>query len=543
MAKPRQIEFSKELEELRALAVLITRDNLIRVQYDPKAPTCSFDHENNVITLSVNHYPDWVKANDIIARKMLDSSLMHECLHRRISKPLKKYIEDWVDRLRQTPDGYPNLAYEIVNVVEDRRCNYYGKNRYRFDLGKRQEMKELIFKDMIETNLPTELPKAKHSGMVLGAYLDKALYGVDVSPIYAKLKKEEVEAIEECINLTKALEYKTFRIDVVNGYKTIYGKLKALLKEDMPEMNAGNLVPMIDGGTLRGDISQKLAQALGQQAKAEQKTKDELEKDLQKGHGAGEGTGVEIPAPDPNPASYSQMIDRNKPEIDRLLSRLKKTIRPIMKRQIFQRRGRLMSPLIAKSYVQSMRREVSDIFVKNTLSFEKEKSSIGFIFDYSGSVPRDQAEDITTILNEVFGHWVEDFGYAIAVFGDNNQKIKTFFETFQNTRARIGNITVDTGGTRLHDIAESFLRMFNSMHDQRRKILVVASDFSLCDPTESEEVITQFAKAGVELIFIGFGSCSSVRTFARNVKAKRTSITDVKEFPERFLDVYLDVNR
>lgn len=542
MAKPKSQEFSKELEELRSLAVILTHDNLIRVKYDSQAPSCSFNYKKNTITLSTNHYPDWVKLNDWIARKMLDSSLMHECLHRTKSKVLVKYVEDWTDRLRNN-EGYVNLAYQVVNVVEDRRCNYYGKNRYRFDLGKRQELKELIFKDMIETNIPKELATADHNGLIFGAYLDKALYDVDTSPILAKLKPEEREVIEECVKITEGLQYKSFRIDVVNGYKTIYEKLKSILDKDMNEMDAGNLVPQIDGGTLKGDISKQLASILDNLAKKEQQAEQKLEDDLQKGHGAGEGTGVEIPAPEPDYAAYSQMVDRNKPEIERLLSRLKKIIKPINRRDIFQNRGRLMSQIIAKSYVSSLRRQVTNVYVKNTMQMEKEKVSIGFLFDYSGSVPRDQAEDITTILNEVFGRWVEDYGFGIAVFGENNQKIKTFFETFQNTRARIGNITVSASGTRMHDIAESFLKMFNSIHEQRRKIMVVASDFELCDENDSEQVIEQFAKAGIELIFIGFGSCGNVRSFAKKVKAHRTTISSVSELPERFLDVYLKVER
>jgi flagellar hook-basal body complex protein FliE len=437
-----------------------------------------------------------------------------------------------------TPNGLPQFAYEVVNVVEDKRCNYFGKNRYRFDLGKRQELKELIFKDMIETNIPEYIAKAKKNSLIVGAYLDKALYNVDISPILARLEPAEVDAVNFAIETTEKLKYARLRIDVVNGYKAIYDKLRPFLTND--EDGYGQLTATIDGGQIKGDISKALAQALTQIAKAEQKAEQQLDADLKKGSGAGEGTGLEIPAPDPDFSAYSQMVDRNKPYIERLLNKLKRLIRPQTQRAVYQNRGRIMSPILARAYVSSLQRQVNNIYVKNTVVFEKQKVNIGFLFDYSGSVPREQAEDITTTLNEVFGHWVEDYGFAIAVFGDNNQKVKTFFETFQNTKARIGNITVSASGTRIHDLAESFLKMFNSIHEQRRKILVVASDFEFCDEAEAEEVIEQYAKAGIELLFIGFGSCSNVKTFARKVKAKRTSITNVEELPERFLEVYLN---
>ncbi len=538
--------FSQELEELRNLAVYLTKDTGIHLKYDAKAETCSFDHKENLIVLTTNAYPDYVKNNERICRKLLDSSCAHEAGHRTKTVPLLPYVERHIQRLKLHKRSFPELFSLIVNTVEDKRINIFNKDRYRFDVGKRQELKELIFKDQIETNLAKELkdPKITKAGLLLGAIGNKTLYNVDITPILAKLDADEQKDVQEALRLCEAVKYKSLRIDVFNTYVQIYDLIAKHIKEDA---NAGQLMVRYvlgsgyAGKLIKGDVSDALKQALAQIVKEEEDAEKKLEEDLKKGEGAGQGTGLEIPPPEPDIAEYEQIVASVKPEIDRLLGKLKRIMKPIVSQEIYQRQGRIMANILARSYINSLHRNVQNIYVKRTVKLEKEKIALGMIIDFSGSVDKETALKITTILTEVFGNFVEDYGFAIGAFGENCQRIKSFFEEFNNTRARIANINVSSCGTRLHDLLVSFLKMFNNIHEERRKVLVIASDFSLCDQEESEKVIEAYSKSGIELVFMGFDSCkANLNTFASKIKAKRTEIDDIANLPERFLDVYLE---
>jgi hypothetical protein len=204
----------------------------------------------------------------------------------------------------------------------------------------------------------------------------------------------------------------------------------------------------------------------------------------------------------------------------------------------------MMCPIVPRIYTNSFRGTVKNVYMNVQSRFEKEQVAIQFWFDFSGSVDKKEAERITTILNEVFGHYVDDMGFSIGCFGADTQKIKTFFESFDNTRARIGAISVNAGGTELSVGLEASLKMFNTIKNERRRILVVASDFSLGDEEKAEELMQQYAKAGIECIFIGFCSCENVYHFAEKVsglRVKRTHINAVSDLPRKFLEVYLNV--
>lgn len=562
--KPKNGEnFSKELDELRSLAISVTNDIRLKIIYDGESPTSWFHYGKNTVCLSLKPYPPYVHLNDRIAKKILDGSLCHELGHYKLGKSLVVYFEKWIERLKQHKRDFPQLASEIVNVNEDVRVDYFMEARYRFDIGKRRTFTKLVMKDVIETNLMKSVKEAikkygikefeekkkkareqkefPRVGIMWSIYVDEGKWGADCSFLWDLLNKEEKADMHEVLKLLKACRYKRLRIDVVNNMKAVYKIFKKHCKRDFELPPMLQFVPSTDGGKLKGDISPELRKKLEELIKKEIE-KEKLEEDLKKGQMAGEGTGDEIPTPEPDINKYAGIVRRNLPEIERLLRKLKKFVSPRMKRTIYQKRGRFMANLVARSYVNSMRRRVERVYIQNTTKFEKEKVNIAFLTDFSGSVDWNTALNITTILTEVFGRYVEDYGFSVAVFAENMQKVKTFFEMYQNTRARIGNISVNTWGTRIHDLLEAYLKMFNSIHEDRRKILCIASDFCFSDEEEAKKVIEQCIKHGIEVKFIGFDEPKM--DFADEVKGiSRSQINNIHELPEVFLQVYIDIQK
>jgi hypothetical protein len=135
---------------------------------------------------------------------------------------------------------------------------------------------------------------------------------------------------------------------------------------------------------------------------------------------------------------------------------------------------------------------------------------------------------------------VTDGDFAITAFGADSQKVKVFNETFNNTKARVGNIGVNACGTEISVLLESFLKMFNTFRDVR-KVLVIASDFEVCDEDRALDFLDQYARSGIECIFIGFCGCDKVETFGNNIKnlkVKRIRIQEICELPSVFLSAW-----
>jgi len=547
--KAKKYQFSKNLRDLRSIGVAITKNRKLRLEYDGKAPTSHYNPEESKITLSLTPYPQFVHENPLLAQKCLDGDLGHESGHDLLSKPNWSYFNNWVTKIKRKRGCTP-LAHHIVNIIEDKRVNYFVENRFRFDIGKRLTLANLILKDGIETELSNPKHKVEKlhgdAPLMIGVLSCEGLYNAKIPKVWQKMSKKAKENTKKALDILENTKYMRLRIDLTKSCQKIYD----LIAEFVPKGSEDKLkiyMPARMKGKIKGKLSEGLKAKLGQMIKAEikeaeEKAKEKLIKDLLKGAGAGEGTGVEIPTPEPDFNNYQQILDRNKSEIRRLLDLLKQRMKPLVQREIFQKRGRFMSQLLSKAYTNSLRNRVKNVYLNVKTRFEKEKVAIGFLIDYSGSVDREEAEDITIILNEVFGHFVDDYGFSISVFGADSQKVKTFFETFANTKARCGNIGVSGAGTEVSVLLRAYLKMFNSVDLDRRKILVIASDFEFGDNAEAEKTIALYSKANVELIFMGFCNCRKVRTWASNlVKARRTAIKSVKELPERFLEVYTDI--
>jgi hypothetical protein len=372
---------------------------------------------------------------------------------------------------------------------------------------------------------------------------NQGLYEAKCTSLWKELSPEAKEDCKKALKVLEEVKYKRVKLDIIRSCQEIYDLVAKHLKADY---TTKEYVCSRRGGNLKGDISDKLKELLeAEETKEEQEEEAKKQKeDLNKGATAGEGTGEEIPAPEPDFEAYSSLLDECKPEITELLNLLKKKLKPRSTRQIFQKRGRMMSPIIPRIYTNSFRGIVKNVYTKMDTAFEKEQVCILFNFDFSGSVNKSEAERITTILNEVFGHYVDDYGFGITCFGADTQRIKTPFETFENTRARIGAISVNSAGTELAVALEADLKMFNTVRNERRRILVIASDFCLSDDEKCAELLQHYAKMGIEVCLIGFCNCDNVDNIWNEVKGlrvKRTKIKEVTELPRAFLEVYTSV--
>jgi hypothetical protein len=560
--------FSKILDEMRNLAIAITKDKRIRVKYIPEQPTSAFNMENFEISLSLQSYPDFVKTSPRLFRKILDGDMAHECGHLILTKPNWEFFNNWTTKIKRQR-GYYKLAHEVCNLVEDKRINHFIILRYRFDVGKRLLLANLILKDMIDntiekpqirtssilpkgeslgenTNITMPIQAGQQEGVYMVAILcNEGLYEAKCTELWDKLSPDTRKDTEEALKILEGTKYQRVKLDIIRSCQAIYDLVAKHLKADY---TTKEYVVSRRGGNIKGKISDKLKQLLEQAEKEEQQEEDKKKhlEDLQKGSGAGEGTGIEIPSPEPDFEAYSKLLDECKPEITELLNLLKTRMKPRVSREIFQKRGKMMSPIVPRIYTNSFRGTVRNVYLRTTTKFEKEQVAIAFLFDYSGSVDRNQAQKITTILNEVFGHYVDDYGFSISAFGADSQRVKSHFETFENTRARIGAISVNAGGTEVSVLLEAHLKMFNSIKGERRKILVIASDFCFNgdDEQKAENLIEQYTRSGIEVCFIGFCDADNVETFAnkvRNLKVSRTRIKEISELPKAFLQVYLNV--
>lgn len=541
----------RNLRHLREIAFIITKDRRIVVNFDAKAPTSAYFPIFNKVIIAENICPEVVKKYPLLRQKLLDGAVIHESGHRLLTHPLENDYKNFEQRV-----VFPNLAHAVMNLIEDKRINRFMKSRYRFDYGKRLVFRHEVIRDGIETDVKSLAQKKEIAQarvvQLIGALGNIGLYQADVTPLLKLFnvdKKKDLNMKRDLNIMLKMLEnvqFKRVRRDIIRMCKDIYRILERYTISDLE--NFCVLLPSeIRGGTLAKNISNAMRKKLEaegialQKADEDAKAKAEQEGETQSGASAGIGTGDEIPAPESDYDHYEEIVVRNKPEIERLLSKMKQIQTPQVIRADFQKRGRLMRGILAKAYVRSLKREVSRIYHHTSLHYEKQKVEIQFLIDMSASMDKSTAEDVICILNEVFGNWLSDDSYGIIAFGENRQKIKSPYETFHKTRARIGGISVNSWGTMLATSLEDSLKMMSGIDGERAKILIVLSDFALGDEAEALKVFEQILKNDIKIIMVKLCSSRSLPTLEANKNVEVIEVRNVQDLPELFSQIYLKV--
>jgi len=558
--------FSKHLKELQEIALCITKDNSISVQYSTQIKTACYSCDKNLILLTSNGLPKGIENFPRAHAKLLDALTSHECGHALLTNPLE-------DRYRRFENAkrYQKLAEFIVNIIEDKRIDYFIILRYRLDLGKRLEFLNRLETESIEKTLASAFDKKNpnlelnrklaqlklnekniKASLLLSAIVNKGLYSAtyprELESLYdLELKKD----LAKCLDILESVKYQRVTHDLIKSAETIYNTIEKHIDKSENSDNAqkglGSLIPnILENGELIVFLTKEQLRELEVNEKSEdkkEKQKEEAKKqleDLQKGLGCGMDKGSLIHAPEPNFSKYAELVQRNSNEIQRLLNKLKRTVKPIVQRALFQRRGRFMNGMLSKAYTSSLSREVTNCYQSSNMAFEKQKVALEILIDFSGSMDYEDSINVCTILSEVFGNWLEDKAFSILCFASNFIKIKTFFESYQNTKARIGNISIGCN-TNVIEPLEVSLKLFNTIGEPRQKLFVLVSDFQFGSQFDrANEILEQYSKYGIKLLFIGLDNSYDMNRYLPNSKnVFRTTIQDVKTLPEMFVDIYL----
>jgi len=530
-------KISKSLGQLRNIALAISKCSQISVDYSDEAKTAYIDLENLNITLTKNCLPKGIEKYPTLFQYLLDGLVAHEAGHYVKTRPIDKRYKLFVNRQR-----FKRLAQQITNIIEDKRVDYFIINRYRFDFGRRLALtNEVINKSMTKTMKKT-LPSSYHNVLLMmNQLVHVGLYDGKINKkLHGQLDDSQKADLKECLYLLERAKIIQIKSELIRISQQMYNLIARHINTDSDE-GIGTLIPNQAGGGLGLGSIDKSTKAKGEklEKEKEEKTKQKSrEDDLSRHGGAGCSHGNNIPAPKPNQTKYFALVKRNAKRIAELMDMLKTFVKPSTNRAIYQRHGRLMNKILARAYTNSFKRKVSRIYIKTETEYEKQKISMGFLIDYSGSMNYQESCDSVTILNEVFGNWLDDESYAIIVFGGDYQKIKTFFEQFNNTRCRIGGISVNTGATNMAKCTSDMRKMFNSITDERLKLLVVCSDFIFGDRGETIRELHKCAKDGIKIVFVSFGNRLYFHDILPKVKeVYRIYVANITQLPKLFSDI------
>lgn len=489
------------------------------------------------------------------------SFVVANCGHWIKSSALVYEIGNFIDDSRNHA-----LAHSCQNIVEDRRVNGYMTRRYRWDIAPRLELLLKVTGDsMLSTvldwiktgNLNTSVDpvtkQAKEPGDMLATMVNciaaEGLYMKDTSEIRKYLPDDVVldvakgivahpkQDIDICVQAISESEWKILNQAVTSYYYKLYRVLTKYSKV-MPRDKV--VAPTGTGGSI---ASRELLRELAElDASYKKKALEEAlkEKDSSGHTGIGVGLGLEMEKLDSDMKDYLERVARLQPIINKMLKRMKIKIRPMYRPIKYQRKGRLMTEVLGKAYIQSRYGVLRNMYSGLEKKIEDVDIALGLMVDLSGSMNTDEAKDILTIISEVAGRWLRDTDFSIYVFGSNFARVKDFNESYFNSRGRVGGVQC-MGGTELLYPLISLREKFRAMPQWKRKVLVIASDFQTSQDKKCQELLDQMRKDGTTPIGIAmcqYGDLDYVKTFTKD---NTLGIDKNEELPDRFFEVYRKV--
>ena len=529
-----------ELRELHNLMTSLTHDTTISLKIDDSEPTAYYTFKEHTMVITRQCLPMGIEEFPIVYRKLQDGLICHESGHVVKTKPM---WERWVKWIKSKKNQ--KLAHAIFNIIEDKRVNCFMEMRYRFDVGKRlhllRELTAKTWEPVAHAKYDTNKDKLSKGSILISGLAQKGLYEGDISWVLKDLTDEEKKNLDTLLGLLEGASHLQIPEKLLITAEEMYKILEP--HTDFRDITF-LLHSMIQDGKIKGTVTpeirkileafeKKIRSKLNQRSKG--KGKDAKDKDDERLLTAGTGTGSNIPAPTPNWHEYERLRNKNEPEIQRLLARLKKDLKPNVQNKTFQSRGRIMPGIIAKAYTSSLRRPVEDIYIRKETSLEKRKIAMAIVVDFSGSMSDVEAKDVLTILGETFGRWCEDYAFSIFTFSDTYQKIKTNFEQYANTKGRIGG-DINSGGTMLAACLKDVTKMIMCVEEDRTKMVVIASDFCLGDDSETKEVVKSMVDHGIKVIALGM--CMGSQQSAKRFSDLYCFVKHPRDLPEKFIEIY-----
>lgn len=518
----------------------------INVVVDNKLETACTDYKTIYVTIQL--IPKEAREFKRVVSRVMDGQVAHESGHIVKSANLVKREQQWVDMQDNRA-----LAKIVQNVIEDKRVNHFILNRYRFDFAHRLQLLADVSNRLWIDALKTKYKEMqeKHPQMQTEALVENfiislstivGLWGEQKTEIEKnfKLTDDQKQFLAQVTEILDEARFDQMTMSVINRMQQLYNIWNTRINKMQPEDSPEGSIPKAQGGEMAiteiGKEAQKALKNL--EKKLEKAEKDEEAKnknrELKDGMSAGKGSGLNIPTPTPDQNEYEKVITRNRQHIEKLLNLLKKLQKPTIVRQRFQRQGRFMTEILGQVYASSTARNVQDIYANRTTQVNKPQVCTGLIVDLSGSVDIEEAKDSLTTISEVSGRWVKDEDFSILVFGSDYQKVKAYVEPYHTTRYRIGGLNC-LGGTELKKPLEELYKMTKAQHNNRTKIIVIVSDFYVCQEQEVKKLIKQIEKDDITVVGLGIDTTlQQVLSFCK----KGRNIGHIRDLPEAVFDLY-----
>jgi len=533
-------ERRRQAAELRAIAVTVMGTNEVSVIRDDGAPTAYTDNEGSIV-VTEQLIPASLRAHGELVRTLFDAQALHEAAHNVRSRGRAQCG----DRLQARHKG---LGQFVWFIFEDVNVNHFLKSRYAYDDYSRrlkllEEVVGLCWHAAVMADLVAVGPvsRKRTAGQLFASAVGMAVvYGVEVGDIMEALAAEKAFGIramrKDMTAVAEMAQQYRFVVRPAEAYD-ILERAVAVLKrytDDMPML----LVPKATHGAADIDAPKDLAERLGL------KGAPSGGRPLHGGRAEnpstiarGVGTGMEIGPPAPDRARYGRILELVRPEVQRLLDLLKRSMATRTVRRDWQRTGRLMYHALPSAVAASHAARVENLFSSTELVLERRRVALCLLVDLSSSMDQLEAQRILTTIAEVCGRWLRDESYAIISFGSEFARIKAFIEPYHNTRARIGGLEC-MGGTEALPPVVACHKMLRSFGSDTDRILVFVSDFGIEEPATMEPVWKALEADGIGVVGICLGG--DAKSARAHLGKHARSIGGLRELPEAFVELYLE---
>lgn len=397
---------TEEINVYQIIATSVIKKTDISIVINDELDNASTD--GKTIYLTHKSIPKEFRQLKNITEIFMDADCLHESIHWVLSFPLMKNLQSWIKRKTD-----PQLAQQIQNIQEDKRVDYFGINRWRFDLGKKLEQTNILYGKAWSNSLKEKI-RNKEVDVNHAVFSLAELHGLFNTELDQEIldfiKTEGNNYYEKTINTIKEVKeilengkFNKMSMRVVSTCELLYGILEEYknqknkenrdFKNAIPSKNGGNM-PLIINAELKEEVEK-----LNEEIQNEKNKKDELSQ--KQTRGAGSVSGLQIKTPTPNTKHYQSLVNRNITFINQLLHMLKRKTNYQLQKTKYKKQGRLQTENLASIYASSFTKPIENIYEHQEFTVEKQKVLINLIVDLSGSVNLIDVQDALTIIAEV----------------------------------------------------------------------------------------------------------------------------------------------